>query len=77
MQKILSQHKLQLKDLFLTGLKNVYVNEHQRDILIFPQNVACGQPEYDDFYDGKLKLTISFTLPPGCYATILIKRLMV
>ena len=75
MQKILTRHKLDLKDLELPGIKNVYPNEHNRRILVFPEKFSSSGPEKDEIYPGKYKLLLFFDLPPGSYATMVIKRL--
>ncbi len=75
LQKILIRHKLQLKDLELPGIKNIYLSEHNRRILVFPEKFSNTSPEKDDIYPGKYKLSLFFDLPPGSYATIVVKRL--
>lgn len=77
LQKILMRHKLQLKDLELPGIKNIYPSEHNRRILVFAENFSNTGPEKDDIYPGKYKVPLSFELPPGSYATMVIKRLNV
>ncbi|MFO7173265.1 MAG: tRNA pseudouridine(13) synthase TruD [Bacillota bacterium] len=44
-----------------------------RPVRIRPEGMAVGEPEPDDRYPGKLKLTVSFQLPRAAYATMLIK----
>jgi tRNA pseudouridine13 synthase len=48
-----------------------------RRAVIFPTDFTIGKPEDDERYPGKAKMKIEFTLPPGVYATTLIKRLLV
>lgn len=43
---------------------------------IVTTNVTFGKVEPDDLNHGKYKFNISFFLPPGCYATMLIKQLI-
>ncbi|MGR7520429.1 tRNA pseudouridine(13) synthase TruD [Klebsiella aerogenes] len=43
---------------------------------IINTKVMLGKIEKDEFNYGKYKFTLSFFLPPGCYATMLIKQLM-
>jgi len=77
LHNILTQYKLQLKDFTLTGFKKVFSNEHKRRSVIFPKQFKISDFEEDDLYPGRKKITISFELPPGSYATMLIKRLMI
>jgi tRNA pseudouridine13 synthase len=48
-----------------------------RRAVVFPADFAINEPENDDLYPGKGKMKIEFTMPPGSYATILIKRLLI
>jgi tRNA pseudouridine13 synthase len=43
--------------------------------LLFPQDVSASSPESDDRFPGRNKLTLTFTLPRGSYATLVIKAL--
>lgn len=56
-------------------IKGVFFKPYERNALVLPRNLKEGTPEPDELYPGKSKLTLSFTLPAGSYATILIKRL--
>lgn len=44
-----------------------------RPVRVLPEGMAVGEPEPDDRYPGKLKLTVSFQLSRAAYATMLIK----
>ncbi len=54
----------------------VKMNSFERKIKIFPNDFQIGDFEEDDQHTGKRKVKISFQLPSGVYATMLIKRLM-
>jgi hypothetical protein len=43
--------------------------------LIYPHKLVIGQQRRDDLNRGAYKLNVSFTLPPGSYATLVVKRL--
>ncbi|WNK47360.1 tRNA pseudouridine(13) synthase TruD [Pantoea agglomerans] len=43
---------------------------------IISTNVTLGKIEKDEFHSGKYKFSISFFLPAGCYATMLIRQLV-
>jgi len=45
-----------------------------RGALFIPRELAVGEPEPDDLNAGRRKLALHFTLRPGSYATMLIKR---
>ncbi len=46
-----------------------------RRILLRPEGLRLSEPQPDDVYHGRTKVKLQFTLPPGAYATLLIKRL--
>lgn len=48
-----------------------------RPALIFPENLQTTEAEPDELYPDRRKMRLEFFLPPGTYATILIKRLSV
>ena len=49
--------------------------EEPRTVLIKPQDLGGLRIEPDDMTPGRVKATLSFTLPRGAYATMLLKRL--
>jgi tRNA pseudouridine13 synthase len=53
----------------------VFFKAYERQTVVKPDQLKASPPEPDDFYPGRKKLVLSFFLPPGSYATMLIKRL--
>ena len=49
--------------------------EEPRDLLVVPKNVYANRPEPDEKHRGARKIEVSFSLPRGVYATMLIKHL--
>lgn len=49
--------------------------EESRDALVKPQDVGDVRIEPDEMHEGHVKATLTFALPRGAYATMLIKRL--
>ncbi|MCB9879773.1 MAG: tRNA pseudouridine(13) synthase TruD [Planctomycetes bacterium] len=49
--------------------------QEQRDAFVKPRDVADVRIEPDEMNQGNVKATLSFSLPRGAYATMLIKRL--
>lgn len=49
--------------------------EEQRQVLVKPADLSDIRFEPDDMYEGMVKATLSFALPRGAYATMLLKRL--
>ncbi|WP_061249145.1 tRNA pseudouridine(13) synthase TruD [Leptospira alstonii] len=54
----------------------IKMNSFERKIKVIPENFQMTDFEEDDLHPGKKKVRISFQLPSGVYATMLIKRLM-
>lgn len=48
-----------------------------RPALVFARGLRTGPAEPDELYPGRQKMTVEFTLPPGAYATVFVKRLLV
>ncbi len=55
-------------------LRQAFFQPSERDAVIKPQNIHAAIAP-DQLYKEKKQTTLKFFLPPGCYATMLIKRL--
>ena len=55
-------------------LREPFFAKGERAVLALPEELH-GQAEVDELHRGRRKLRLSFTLPRGAYATMLIKRL--
>ncbi|MEO0079610.1 MAG: tRNA pseudouridine(13) synthase TruD [candidate division WOR-3 bacterium] len=74
--EVLAREGLELKDLKLGfRIKGLFFKPYDRPAIATPRNLNSVQPEPDELYPGRKKLTLSFFLPSGSFATILIKRL--
>ena len=76
---ILETEGIQLKDFGLRNMRfrGVRFKSFSRSPILFPSHFVIGQPQDDEFYPYFKKMKITFTLPPGSYATLLIKRLLI
>ncbi len=76
---VLKKEGIQLRDFKLNKLRfrGVRFKPFSRPAIVLPQGFVIGEPQEDEIYEGKKKILLNFTLPPGSYATILIKRLMI
>ncbi len=43
--------------------------------MVHPGKLVIGKPRPDELNRGYIKVNIAFTLPPGSYATLVVKRL--
>jgi tRNA pseudouridine13 synthase len=58
------------------ALRNVYFKSFPRPALVVPENLVLLGPGEDEIHPGRKTCGLSFALPRGSYATILVKRLM-
>lgn len=46
-----------------------------RKVIAVPSNLHVGEPVPDELNPGRVRVTVEFFLPSGCYGTTLVKRL--
>lgn len=69
----LSAAGVALEDLRLKGMKHLTFRGGERPALVVPGEMKVGPDEPDELYAGRRKLKLEFALPPGSYATLLVK----
>jgi len=74
-EKVLAEEGFVLNDLKARILKRTYLTKGKRALLLFPEEVACSTAEDDDRFPKRQKMVVSFTLPRGSYATLVLKAL--
>ncbi len=73
---VLGREKLKLEDLRIEEAPRMLFFKHEeRPTVVVPHKLVIGRVQNDDLNRGFLKVNIAFTLPPGAYATLVIKRL--
>ncbi len=76
MEEVLKRDGLRIADLKLRlRLQGIYFKPFLRKAICLPEEMRIGQLIPDELYPNRFKLELSFFLPAGSYATILIKRL--
>lgn len=77
MKSVLNEEGVTIRDFSLRAMRfrGVRFKPFKRNAIIFPQGFTYGKTINDELYAKKRKMKIAFTLPPGSYATLLIKRL--
>jgi tRNA pseudouridine13 synthase len=77
-QSICEKENVAIKDFALRSmrLRGVRFRSFLRSAIIFPYNFVVGTPQDDDLYVRRKKIRMTFNLPPGSYATLVIKRLV-
>jgi tRNA pseudouridine13 synthase len=66
---------LTLERLKIPGLDRPFFAKGERSLSVRPQQLHWNISD-DELQAGRAKLTLQFELPRGCYATLLVKRLM-
>lgn len=72
---VLAREAIGLADLRARQLPKISAHGVARPAWMRPANLEAGEPRDDERYPGKLRLALSFSLPRGCYATLVVKRL--
>ncbi len=73
---VLGKEKLRLDQLRIPGAERLLFFKHEeRDVLVQPSKLVLGRTQPDELNRGFAKLNVAFTLPPGSYATLVVKRL--
>jgi tRNA pseudouridine13 synthase len=73
---ILADGGLRRPDFRTHALRKVYFKSFLRRAVIHPENLEMGEEGPDELYPGRRRVELSFSLPRGSYATMVIKRLM-
>ncbi|MFZ3077343.1 MAG: tRNA pseudouridine(13) synthase TruD [Candidatus Aenigmatarchaeota archaeon] len=73
---MLKRDKIRLSDFALKGMPELKCNGGERDFLLFPKGLKLLAIADDEFNAGKKSLQISFQLPKGSYATVVLKEIM-
>jgi tRNA pseudouridine13 synthase len=74
MARVLAEEKVEPRMFRLKKLRKTFFGKGMRDAIVAPAGQKAV-PGEDELNKGRKKLTLSFELPKGSYATILIKRL--
>lgn len=73
---ILKKDKIKLSDFAVKGMPELKCFGSERDFLLFPKGLKLLGIADDEFNAGKKALQISFQLPKGSYATVVLKEIM-
>jgi len=64
-----------LASLAVPGAPQIHFDPEERPLLVAPGKLVVGKPSPDELNQDRLKVNVAFTLPPGAYATLVVKRL--
>jgi tRNA pseudouridine13 synthase len=72
---VLGREDMGLGDLAVPGTPEIHFEAEERPLLVQPGRLALGEAKPDEVNRGRLRVNVAFTLPPGAYATLVVKRL--
>lgn len=73
LEEILGSEGLTLTQMKVPGLRRPFFSKGSRAAWFWPEGLVIERTA-DELQAGRRKLTLRFTLPRGCYATMLVKR---
>jgi tRNA pseudouridine13 synthase len=73
--EVLEAEGMTLNDLKPRILQRAYLPRGNRRLVLLPTDVAASPPAPDDRFSGRHSVTLGFALPPGSYATLVLKAL--
>jgi len=78
-RQVLNKEGFKLKDFDIQDKTGDFFGVRERQLIVRPKDFKISEPEIDELNDrGKknvFKISLSFSLPKGCYATIVTKRI--
>ena len=70
----LARERMKLEELVVTKLPAFHFKYEERPLFVLPGKLRVTEPAEDEANHGRLKVVLSFTLPPGAYATLVVRR---
>jgi tRNA pseudouridine13 synthase len=72
----LRSQQLQLDELRVPQTPQLFFKHEERPLFVVPGKLRVNEPRRDELNRGRLKVNLSFTLPPGAYATLVVRRVL-
>jgi tRNA pseudouridine13 synthase len=72
---VLGREEMTLADLAVPGTPEIHFDPEERPLLVRPGRLVLGEAKPDELNRGRMRVNVAFTLPPGAYATLVVKRL--
>ncbi|MCG0274852.1 MAG: tRNA pseudouridine(13) synthase TruD [Thermosediminibacteraceae bacterium] len=74
-EEVLAERGVKPSDFNLKKIRKSFFKSFMRPAIVFPKELYVGPFQQDDLYPGYKKVTLKFTLPPGSFATMMVKSL--
>ena len=72
----LQSQGIALSQMKVPDAPQLFFKHEERPLFIHPGKLRVSEARPDDMNGGRLKITLSFTLPPGAYATLVVRRVL-
>jgi tRNA pseudouridine13 synthase len=72
---VLGREDMTLASLAIPKTPEIHFDHEERPLFSHPGRLTIGEARPDELNKGRMKLNVAFTLPPGAYATLVVKRL--
>jgi tRNA pseudouridine13 synthase len=72
---VLGREDMTLESLRVPGTTQIHFDPEERALVVTPGKLVVSEPSDDELNRGRLRVNVAFTLPPGAYATLVVKRL--
>ena len=72
----LGAQQLKLSDLQVPDTRQLFFKHEERPLFVVPGKLRVNDPRPDELNRGRQKVNLSFTLPPGAYATLVVRRVL-
>jgi tRNA pseudouridine13 synthase len=73
--QLLADHNLKFSSFRTRALSRVFFRSFERRVLLYPRDLQVVSQGEDELHPGSKSLILSFSLPRGSFATMLIKRI--
>jgi tRNA(Glu) U13 pseudouridine synthase TruD len=76
-EEVFNEEKIELKELEISGVRRPFFGEEPRALFFIADDFHLSRVEPDETASSKkrVKRTVNFNLPRGCYATVLLRAL--
>ncbi len=72
---VLEREGMALESLRVPGAPQIHFDHEERPLLAHPGKLVVSEPRRDELNRGRFRVNVAFTLSPGMYATLVVKRL--
>jgi tRNA pseudouridine13 synthase len=72
---VLAREDMTPEDLRVKDAPQIHFDHEERPLLVHPGKLVVSESRPDELNKGRRRVNLAFTLPPGAYATLVVKRL--